>query len=152
MKLIALLSIAAAVIVSAAAYIADVDTTAPDSVRAVKRGAASIPQLQKSLAAAEDRLRAAEDARDDAKDRVNELNKRKKHYKRVPRDFKKQLHAAAQRLRAAEDARDDAKDALNAIKKGLESLLKRERERGACLLYTSPSPRDKRQSRMPSSA
>ena len=24
--------------------------------------------------------------------------------------------------------------------------------RGACLLYTSPSPRDKRQSRMPSSA
>ena len=26
------------------------------------------------------------------------------------------------------------------------------RERGDCLLYTSPSPRDKRQSRMPSSA
>ena len=26
------------------------------------------------------------------------------------------------------------------------------REGGACLLYTSPSPRDKRQSRMPSSA
>ena len=25
-------------------------------------------------------------------------------------------------------------------------------EAGACLLYTSPSPRDKRQSRMPSSA
>ena len=25
-------------------------------------------------------------------------------------------------------------------------------ERGSCLLYTSPSPRDKRQSRMPSSA
>ena len=27
-----------------------------------------------------------------------------------------------------------------------------QRKRGSCLLYTSPSPRDKRQSRMPSSA
>ena len=26
------------------------------------------------------------------------------------------------------------------------------RQKGSCLLYTSPSPRDKRQSRMPSSA
>ena len=33
------------------------------------------------------------------------------------------------------------------IKKGLEAL-----EHLGCLLYTSPSPRDKRQSRMPSSA
>ena len=31
-------------------------------------------------------------------------------------------------------------------------LLKRPGDLGACLLYTSPSPRDKRQSRMPSSA
>ena len=35
----------------------------------------------------------------------------------------------------------------------LESLSKIELEEfGSCLLYTSPSPRDKRQSRMPSSA
>ena len=32
------------------------------------------------------------------------------------------------------------------------SVLRRLREEHACLLYTSPSPRDKRQSRMPSSA
>ena len=33
----------------------------------------------------------------------------------------------------------------------IQAILKRE-ELGTCLLYTSPSPRDKRQSRMPSSA
>ena len=31
-------------------------------------------------------------------------------------------------------------------------LVKAAEQGGACLLYTSPSPRDKRQSRMPSSA
>ena len=36
-------------------------------------------------------------------------------------------------------------DALEAIEEGLAEV-------GICLLYTSPSPRDKRQSRMPSSA
>ena len=34
----------------------------------------------------------------------------------------------------------------------LQLALSRTREFNACLLYTSPSPRDKRQSRMPSSA
>ena len=33
-----------------------------------------------------------------------------------------------------------------------EWLIERSRKLGSCLLYTSPSPRDKRQSRMPSSA
>ena len=33
-----------------------------------------------------------------------------------------------------------------------EKLLKEYATRKGCLLYTSPSPRDKRQSRMPSSA
>ena len=33
-----------------------------------------------------------------------------------------------------------------------QTMLQRFREQGGCLLYTSPSPRDKRQSRMPSSA
>ena len=43
-------------------------------------------------------------------------------------------------------------------KKNLHEMIKRSRRAGAkallctCLLYTSPSPRDKRQSRMPSSA
>ena len=35
---------------------------------------------------------------------------------------------------------------------GLWNLFLPESDKGACLLYTSPSPRDKRQSRMPSSA
>ena len=34
----------------------------------------------------------------------------------------------------------------------LDYIERRERESPGCLLYTSPSPRDKRQSRMPSSA
>ena len=40
-------------------------------------------------------------------------------------------------------------DALENIKPAVEV---RSRRVGGCLLYTSPSPRDKRQSRMPSSA
>ena len=41
---------------------------------------------------------------------------------------------------------DEMKDALGlASKSGIHRLI-------TCLLYTSPSPRDKRQSRMPSSA
>ena len=34
----------------------------------------------------------------------------------------------------------------------VERLMQRSIQAGICLLYTSPSPRDKRQSRMPSSA
>ena len=42
---------------------------------------------------------------------------------------------------------------LNAIKFSAVSLLTAMRDQSkSCLLYTSPSPRDKRQSRMPSSA
>ena len=40
---------------------------------------------------------------------------------------------------------------LHAARDGLRRFQRRNRL-GACLLYTSPSPRDKRQSRMPSSA
>ena len=36
--------------------------------------------------------------------------------------------------------------------KTVQQQLDTYKQRGFCLLYTSPSPRDKRQSRMPSSA
>ena len=42
---------------------------------------------------------------------------------------------------------DKFEDRLGVVEKGVEFNLKY-----SCLLYTSPSPRDKRQSRMPSSA
>ena len=41
---------------------------------------------------------------------------------------------------------------LMAIKQELDKKLKNKSMYYICLLYTSPSPRDKRQSRMPSSA
>ena len=41
---------------------------------------------------------------------------------------------------------------VGAATKALAAMVKGETEFNACLLYTSPSPRDKRQSRMPSSA
>ena len=41
-------------------------------------------------------------------------------------------------------------DALNIIDKGVAQSI--DDQTGACLLYTSPSPRDQRGSRMPSSA
>ena len=43
------------------------------------------------------------------------------------------------------------KDLKNALKDATQLLLATDEDRD-CLLYTSPSPRDKRQSRMPSSA
>ena len=47
-------------------------------------------------------------------------------------------------------------DIIDAEMSGYESptsqVFSRNAPRGPCLLYTSPSPRDKRQSRMPSSA
>ena len=45
---------------------------------------------------------------------------------------------------------DDAKNLINSLERAPESLS--DAANGICLLYTSPSPRDKRQSRMPSSA
>ena len=42
--------------------------------------------------------------------------------------------------------------ALKAATRGHTAIELRERGTNNCLLYTSPSPRDKRQSRMPSSA
>ena len=48
-------------------------------------------------------------------------------------------------------ATDDLRVAVNAAI-ALERPLLIKGEPGTCLLYTSPSPRDKRQSRMPSSA
>ena len=44
---------------------------------------------------------------------------------------------------AADDANGDANDDANDVVDG---------DAGACLLYTSPSPRDRQKSRMPSSA
>ena len=46
------------------------------------------------------------------------------------------------------DARDDAEALLQA----LGEFVRRGLQRRACLLYTSPSPRDRQKSRMPSSA
>ena len=43
--------------------------------------------------------------------------------------------------------RDKLKECLDFVREGDELVITR-----VCLLYTSPSPRDKRQSRMPSSA
>ena len=45
---------------------------------------------------------------------------------------------------------DELQSKLNVYESGLFSIKKFKHE--ICLLYTSPSPRDKRQSRMPSSA
>ena len=56
----------------------------------------------------------------------------------------------AEALKAQEDAQREA-----AKKEAADALAKAEQMMAAakdCLLYTSPSPRDKRQSRMPSSA
>ena len=47
---------------------------------------------------------------------------------------------------------DDVNRAMVMINGRSEEDVSRERGRWNCLLYTSPSPRDKRQSRMPSSA
>ena len=47
-------------------------------------------------------------------------------------------------------ADDDGNDCSN-MEAGFDQILNEEK-RSNCLLYTSPSPRDKRQSRMPSSA
>ena len=44
------------------------------------------------------------------------------------------------------------KGQITAIMKGLGELNPEERKSHACLLYTSPSPRDRTRSRMPSSA
>ena len=41
---------------------------------------------------------------------------------------------------------------LSAAKMGISFLAQNSGKKSLCLLYTSPSPRDKRQSRMPSSA
>ena len=132
MKFTAILLVAAAVFVSAAAYTADVDAAAHVSVHTVRHHGANLPQLKRRLAAAENRLRTAEDKRDDAKDRLNELEERKEREQRgrgVSHALKKLLRVAAKRLRAAEDARDDAKDVRNAIKKRLDAVLRREGKR-----------------------
>ena len=47
---------------------------------------------------------------------------------------------------------DDGADAMFADEEGFTALHMACQEGYDCLLYTSPSPRDKRQSRMPSSA
>ena len=66
-----------------------------------------------------------------------------------------EMQALAERLEAAvggatfESATPIAFSALKTFSPAPESLAGRAL---ACLLYTSPSPRDKRQSRMPSSA
>ena len=57
-------------------------------------------------------------------------------------------------LKEAMKAKDKPK--LDAIRQIQTEIAKKKSEKGEevndCLLYTSPSPRDKRQSRMPSSA
>ena len=70
------------------------------------------------------------------------------------------LTAAALSLSAGAHAADPAKKEIvfgatagpysDQIKLGIKPIL--EKQGYTCLLYTSPSPRDKRQSRMPSSA
>ena len=59
-------------------------------------------------------------------------------------ESRRKLRFEAEKLRA--DQKSLGKDIANAEPKEKDALLKN------CLLYTSPSPRDKRQSRMPSSA
>ena len=59
-------------------------------------------------------------------------------------------------LKSTTIAEDDAKWALEALINTEEDLFEIERKfknnQDACLLYTSPSPRDRQKSRMPSSA
>ena len=58
----------------------------------------------------------------------------------------KRIHALEQKRLAAKE-RDEATDAAAAL-----AAERARHSTACCLLYTSPSPRDKRQSRMPSSA
>ena len=46
----------------------------------------------------------------------------------------------------------DAELAAMNVEKGMMTLVDQARQRDICLLYTSPSPRDRTRSRMPSSA
>ena len=52
----------------------------------------------------------------------------------------------------AKDDSDEREDAEQAEREEAERERRSDAELNNCLLYTSPSPRDKRQSRMPSSA
>ena len=67
----------------------------------------------------------------------------------------------AQRIEARRDAEKGALDKANEERKAAERSQGKQQiaeslshldKKKSCLLYTSPSPRDKRQSRMPSSA
>ena len=69
----------------------------------------------------------------------------------------KQLALAQSELRAAESRTSDARNALRLTSARRDSAVDEARRlstelANACLLYTSPSPRDQRGSRMPSSA
>ena len=87
------------------------------------------------------------------------------HAKAFPALFGDEVGAAKESLRALEVAEEhDRREArqLEALQKKWGEEAHRQRKEAAaaaarakdtsCLLYTSPSPRDKRQSRMPSSA
>ena len=70
-----------------------------------------------------------------------------------PPEEKDQLIKAAQLLNSELDAINDKNNAL--IIAGLtlaNKLISNPDEKSNCLLYTSPSPRDRQKSRMPSSA
>ena len=60
----------------------------------------------------------------------------------TPQDVQEQVYEMVKSL---------GKDGKGRLKKGANEVTKAA-ERGTCLLYTSPSPRDQRGSRMPSSA
>ena len=65
--------------------------------------------------------------------------------------FEQRAKAVDEALEAVNELDVDAKKAATSLKDAVE-LFHREPLVHICLLYTSPSPRDKRQSRMPSSA
>ena len=88
------------------------------------------------------------------------MNKETKINKELP--VKEYMQSLGVRARAASQLIANAdgqtkNKALNAIATALldsqaELVSENQKDMQACLLYTSPSPRDKRQSRMPSSA
>ena len=80
---------------------------------------------------------------------IQELAERQFDLKTQAEEQARQEAEEQARLEAEEQARQEAEEQARLE---AEEQARQEAEEQACLLYTSPSPRDKRQPRMPSSA
>ena len=67
-------------------------------------------------------------------------------------DFERSIAELDSKIEHLLELKDDAVDVSSEVAQLREKSVKQLEQLYNCLLYTSPSPRDKRQSRMPSSA